>query len=123
MVARSKKTPFQYWESNNNSGIESRYIRIGSSQMNHRTYRALVKKNGNAAILYHFMRMKAGGKRDFEFPHTEYKDLMAKGTFTACKNLLIRYGFIEEIENNAHRMTANVYRFSDKWKTVDLSRL
>ena len=122
-MSRGKKTPFKDWETNNISGNEKRYIRVASSQMNHRTYRALTKKNGNAAILYHFMRMKAGGSREFVFPHSDYKDLMANGTFLSCKNLLIEYGFIDEVENNAHRMMANVYRFSERWKSINIDNL
>jgi hypothetical protein len=112
-MAKRKTTPFKPWETAAQGGIEKRYIRCGNSQMLHPAMRSL---SANAFRIYLYMRLEAGGEREFVYTRSKYKDLCSNEAFQRAKNELIEKGFITVKENNAHRQKANIYEFSDKWK-------
>lgn len=114
-MARSKKIPFRVWETTKENGIENRYIRSGTIM----THSATKKLTHSAWRVYEYMRLESGGKRVFMFPRSKYRDFLSSGGFQSAKKELIKAGFIEEIENNAHRKKANVYGFLTAWKTIN----
>ncbi len=112
-MARTKKVPFQPWESKADNGVEKRYIRLGNSQMVSEAMRGL---SPSAFKIYCYMRIESAGKQEFRFPHCKYQSYMSKPTFFRARDELVTQGFIEIFQNNRNRRQANVYRFSEKWK-------
>ena len=43
---------------------------------------------------------------------------MSKPTFLKAKQELIDKGFIDVVQNNKNLRRANIYAFSDRWKTL-----
>ena len=115
-MGRSKRTPFAAWETAKTDGIEERYIRLGNSQMSTGILRRL---NGTAFKLYCYMKLESGGKRDFEFPRAKVKQILSNDGFYYALDELIEAGLIEIVENNANIRKPNIYRFSDKWRTLE----
>lgn len=115
-MGRSKRTPFAAWETTKTDGIEERYIRFGNSQMSTGTLRRL---GGAAFKLYAYMKLESGGKRDFEFPRVKVAQILTTGTFYRALDELIEAGLVEIVENNANIRKPNLYRFSDKWRTLE----
>lgn len=113
-MARSKKTPFPVWQTCKPTGIEERYIRLGNSQMLHPATMGLSDK---AARIYNYMLLEAGGKREFTFPRSKYSKLAGNDVFQRAKDELIEKGFIKVKQNNANLRKANIYEFSEAWKT------
>ncbi len=114
-MPRRKLTPFQPWETKNNDGIEKRYFRLGATIMASETMRTL---SPNAFKVYCYMRLESAGKRSFTFPHTKYCSYMSKPTFYKARDELIEHGFIDIVQNNKNLRKANIYMFSDRWKTL-----
>ena len=112
-MARSKRTPFSPWQSCKDNGIEERYIRLGNSQLLHP---AMISLSDKAQIIYIYMLLESGGKREFTFPRSKYRKLAGNTVFQNAKEELMKKGFISEKQNNANLRKANVYEFSDKWK-------
>lgn len=108
-----KKTPFREYESCAPGLQDGRFMRLSNSQMLHPK---MCKLNGNAFMLYSYMKLEAGGAVVFEFPHHEYIKLMSKSTFLRAKGDLIAAGLIEVAEDNANLRRPNKYRFSSRWK-------
>lgn len=77
---------------------------------------AMQSLNHAAFKVYVYMLIESGGKRDFEFPYSKYKNYCSKGGFQKVVNELSEKGFIDVLERNKNRRTCNVYRFSDRWK-------
>lgn len=88
----------------------------------------------NARILYFYMKLQLfGGNKNglpegqFYFNRSTYTktyDLYTNQTqFYTDKDLLIRYGFIDEIENGRTTRTKNIYSFSDRWQSVDIAEI
>lgn len=115
-MARKKNTPFPPWTSCKNDGRESRYIRLGNSQMLHPAMQQLSDK---AFRIYVNMLLEAGPERIFTFPRTKYKGMAGSATFQRIKEELIEKGFIREVQNNANLRKANVYEFSEAWKKFE----
>ena len=86
---------------------------MGNSQMLHKKTKSLTHL---AFRVYCHMKLESTGKEVLTFPRSKYKGFCSAGGFNSAKQELIDAGFIEEIENNAHRKIANVYRFSTSWK-------
>lgn len=68
-----------------------------------------------------YMHCKAEGtevfKHYFTFPASKMKEYgIDQATGSRQLTKLCKHGFIECIEQNKHRRTANVYALSDKWK-------
>lgn len=114
-MGRKSKTPFNFWETTKENGIEERYIRLGNSQMLHPVYKSL---SSSAKEIYSYMKLESGGCVEFEFPVSKYKDLMSTKTFLKSKAELIEKGFIEEKQNNKNLRKPNIYRFSAEWKNL-----
>ncbi|MEA4899568.1 MAG: hypothetical protein VB115_15165 [Christensenellaceae bacterium] len=115
-MARRNITPFNPWETTRASGIEKRYVRFGNSQMLHS---AMSKLSHPAYRVYMNMRLEAGGEQGFIFPRAKYKDWMVPDVFNRAVKELVRAGFIEVHEHNAHRRKPNVYRFTEGWKHTE----
>lgn len=112
-MARTKKTPFPAWQTKKNDGIEQRYTRLGNSQLLSEAAYAL---NHAAFRVYVYMLLESGGKRDFEFPYSKYKNYLSKDGFKKVTDELCKKGFIEVLQRNKNRRISNVYRFSEGWK-------
>lgn len=113
-MSRKKKTPFPAWQTCKVDGIEERYIRLGNSQLLHESMQGLSDK---AFRVYVNMLLESAGKMEFTFPYSKYKNYVSKQGFLNIRTELIEKGFIEIVQNNANLRKANIYRFSEKWKT------
>lgn len=112
-MARTKRTPFNEWESRKADGIEKRYIRLGASKA-----ASMIHLSDAAYRVFLCMMMESAGKREFEFPYSKYKAFAGKHKFLRVKQELIEQGFIEEVENNSNRRLPNIYCFSERWKQI-----
>ncbi len=54
---------------------------------------------------------------EFTFPRSKYRKICSNDGFQKAVSELVEKGFIEIAQHNKNLRTANVYRFSDKWKT------
>ena len=72
----------------------------------------------SAFKIYCYMRLESAGNRSFKFPHAKYRSYMSKPTFLKAKKELIDKGFIDVVQNNKNLRKANIYAFSDRWKTL-----
>ncbi len=63
------------------------------------------------------MLLESGGKREFTFPRSKYSKLAGHDVFQRAKDELIEKGFIRVKQNNANLRKANIYEFSEAWKT------
>lgn len=114
-MARTKKTPFPPWQTKKPDGIEKRFVRLGNSLL---LDAACMGLSGNAFRLYVYALLEAEGKIEFEMPRHKYINLMTQPTFIKSRDELIKKGFMEVAQNNANLRKANVYRFSDQWKST-----
>lgn len=114
-MGRHKITPFEQWETTNANGVEKRYFRMGATLMASEQMRSL---SPSAFKIYCYMRIESAGNRSFKFPHSKYCSYMTQPTFGKAKEELIAKGFIDEIQNNKNLRKANIYAFSDRWKTL-----
>lgn len=113
-MARHKIVPFEQWETTKADGVEKRYIRLGATLMASEKMRSL---SPSAFKIYCYMRIESGGNRSFKFPHAKYCSYMSKPTFIKAKQELIDKGFIDVVQNNQNLRKANIYAFSDRWKS------
>lgn len=114
MAGRIKKVPFDSWESDKPNGIEQRYIRLSNSQM---VSMAMKSLSSSAFRVYVNMKLESGHNVQFKFPFSKYKSYMTRPTFKQAVDELVDKGFIEVAQHNANLRKANVYRFSDGWKS------
>lgn len=114
-MPRYKKTPFQSWETKSDNGEEKRYFRLGATIMASEPMRSL---SPSAFKIYCFMRIESGGKRSFTFPHAKYQAYMSKPTFFKALKELEEHGFVDVIKHNGNLRKANIYAFSERWKTL-----
>lgn len=68
------------------------------------------------------MLLESGGCQEFEFPHSRFKQLASKQGFLNARTELIKKGFIEIVHNNSNLRLPNVYKFSEKWKTIPIEK-
>lgn len=100
---------------------------IYASMINSNPWRALSK---NARVLYLYMKLQLYGQKPIK-DHPEHDfyfnwGLASKtyGLYTNQRQFrkdieqLTTLGFIETIEKGKNTRTPNIYRFSDKWKSV-----
>lgn len=113
MSSRYKKTPFCAWETAKSSGFEERFIRMGNSQLLHSS---VLDLNAAAFRVYTYMKLEAGGKREFEYPRAKFIKIISRNGFQKALTELVRAGLIEVVEHNANLRKPNIYRFSEKWK-------
>lgn len=116
-MSRSKKTPFPPWQSIKPDGIEKRYVRLANSQL---CAAAMNNLSSTAFRVYVLMLLEAGGKREFTFSFSKYKNFTTRPTFMKAKDELIKAGFILEKQNNFNLRKANIYAFSDEWKRREI---
>lgn len=114
-MPRHKVTPFECWETQSATGIEKRYFRMGATFMASEQTRGL---SSSAFKILCYMKIESAGKKQFKFPHAKYRSYMSKPTFKKAKDELISKGFIDEVQNNKNLRKANIYAFSDRWKTL-----
>ena len=112
-MARKKITPFNPWQTCKENGKEERYIRLGNSQLLHPSMIGLSDK---AKVIYMYMLLESGGKKEFCFPRSKYKKICGNDAFQRAKDELINKGFIKEKQNNANLRKPNVYEFLADWK-------
>lgn len=112
-MPKTKKVPFPPWATTYDSGIEKRYDRLGATQMASEAMRSLT---GNAFKIYWFMRIEAGGRKEFTFSNVKYRSYLSKPTFFKVVKELEDKGFIDVVQHNKNLRTANVYAFSERWK-------
>ena len=115
-MLKYRKQPLPLWVTATLDGREGRFVQLGNTMLTGKNSKFKTLPAG-AQMLYIDMVMEAGGKREFEFSlSSATKYGIAKGTFERNKKLLITNGFVECIENNAHRWQKNKYRFSFCWR-------
>ena len=114
-MAKHKITPFEQWETTNANGVEKRYFRMGATLMASEQMRSL---SPSAFKIYCYMRIESAGNRSFKFPNVKYRSFMSKPTFQKAKKALIDKGFVGVVQNNRNLRKANIYAFSDRWKTL-----
>ncbi|MEY8413593.1 hypothetical protein AALB51_20455 [Lachnospiraceae bacterium 62-26] len=110
-----KKVPFQAWESRADGGYEKRYFRLGATIM---ASEAMLSLSNSAFRVYCHMRITSGGKRSFTFPYSKYKIFMTRPTFVKARDELVEKGFVDVVQNNKNLRKANIYCFSERWKTI-----
>lgn len=104
------------------------YAAIYASMIGSQAWEALTN---NAKVLYLYMKLQLfGNKKDhlpegqFYFNRATYSktyNLYKNQTqFYVDKDLLIKYGFIDEIENGKTTRTKSIYQFSDRWQSIDI---
>ena len=102
-----------------------KYIAKGSDNKFARVYRAMYESSmykdlsPTAKDLFVGMIMVAGNNVEFSYPHSAYIKRMSKDTFIRGKKQLIDNGFITETHFQTQK---NVYRLSDKWKSLEDQR-
>lgn len=112
-MGRTKKTPFQPWQTCKSDGNEERYIRLGNSQLLHAEVNNLTH---GAFRAYVYMLLESGGKQQFTFSRVKYNKFMSQGGGVKAIQELESKGFIEVVERNRNLRKPNVYRFSERWK-------
>lgn len=108
-------TPFQPWETRNNDGKEKRYFRLGATLL---ASQAMLTLSPSAFKVLCYMKIESAGSRKFTYPHAKYRVFMSKPTFYKARDELIEHGFIDIVQNNKNLRKANVYMFSDRWKSL-----
>ena len=76
--------------------------------------------NPTSKLVYIYMLDYSNGEIETTFPQSIYSKITCKSSFENAKKELTKYGFIEEVANGRFTRTENIYKFSDKWKTLDI---
>lgn len=118
MTIKRKLTPFAPWETTKANGEEKRFIRMGNTQLLHISTRSL---NHASFMVYVYMKLESGGQRQFLFPKSKWKSFISPGGFQKAKKELVAAGLIKVLECNANLRKANVYCFSEDWKSNNKS--
>lgn len=113
-MPRTKKVPFESWETIKANGIEKRYIRLADTLLCSAAARGL---SPSAFKILTYMKVEAAGKKDFQFPCRKYIDFMTKPTFQKVLKELEEAGFIDIVSRNKNLRIANEYTFSSRWKS------
>lgn len=123
----AKKNPPEKWES---IGKNNKFVRLFVEQLESK---AMQNLTGRQIALYLFMKMQYKGKETKNNPNgkkeqfyfnwglanKKYCLYTNQKTFYNDIKALIKFGFIECIENNRNTRSKNVYAFSDKWKDIN----
>ena len=123
-MARRKQYIPKSWES------------VGGNRLSANIYASMIQSKAwmqlskNARLLYVYMKMQYyGAKNLVDHPETDfvfnwalasktYKLYSNYARFKSDRDMLIKYGFIEVIENGKNTRTKSIYRFSDKWQSL-----
>lgn len=86
----------------------------------------------NARVLYVYMKLQLFGNKKDHLPEGQF--YFNRGTYTKTyklyknqtqfyqdRDLLIKYGFIDQIESGRTTRTKNIYQYSDRWQTIDIA--
>lgn len=123
-MSRRKQYIPRAWESVKGSKTSAN---IYVSMINSTAWMMLSK---NARLLYVYMKAQYYGAKNLpEHPETDfvfnwalvsktYKLYKNHARFEKDRDMLIKYGFIELIENGKNTRTKSIYRFSDKWQSL-----
>jgi len=114
-MPKFKRTAFKPWESKKDDGFEKRYTRIASTQLASEPMRTL---SASAFKILIYMKIEAGGRKEFTFSNVKYRAFMSKPTFFKVLNELVEKGFIDIKERNKNQRISNVYLFSERWKDL-----
>lgn len=106
------------WLSANANNREGRFIQVGNSLLLDKEH--FQQLSSNARLLYLYMSMESGGKREFRFTYSAAKKYgLASTTFERAKKELQDAGYIERVyDEDYSQFKAAVYRFSLEWKGV-----
>lgn len=107
------------------------FAAIYSSMIGSEAWEALTN---NAKVLYIYMKLQLFGNKKDHLPegqfyfnraiYTKTYNLYKNQTqFYVDKNLLVKYGFINEVENGKTTRTKNIYQFSDRWQNISVSEI
>lgn len=123
-MARRKQYIPKAWES------------VGGNRLSANIYVSMMQSNAwmqlskNARLLYLYMKAQYYGAKNIkEHPETDfvfnwalasktYKLYSNYARFKSDRDMLIKYGFIELVENGKNTRTKSIYRFSDKWQSL-----
>lgn len=122
----SRRKPYipKAWESRNGSRLSAN-IYITMMQSN-----AWMQLSKNARLLYLYMKAQYyGAKNLHDRPATDfvfnwalvsktYKLYTNYQRFENDRDMLIKYGFIDLVENGKNTRTKSIYRFSDRWQAL-----
>lgn len=109
---------------------------IGDKKLSATIYAAMIQSDAwtqlsnNARVLYLYMKLQYFGVKQEDKPRGQqdlfyFNKAMATKTyglytnmaqFRKDRDMLLEYGFIEEVEKGKNTRTKSIYRFSDKWK-------
>lgn len=126
-MGRTKKQPPEKWE---NIGSSQKHTRIFNSMLESNAIKHL---NGRQITLYLYMKKQYRGKEtknnpngkqeqfyfNWHLANSKYKLYSNQETFYKDIKVLIKYGFIDCIENNRNLRQKNVYAFSDRWQKIE----
>lgn len=103
------------WMSAHLNCKEKRFLQVGNSLFFSPAFQQL---NAGSKMLYFYMAMESGGKRDVTFSRaTAAKYGIPRNSFTRQITELKDAGFIEvSMEGNYWQFAPTVYRFSFDWK-------
>ena len=114
-MASKTKNKIPFWLTTLPKWIKELIVMKGYSFYEHPSVQSL---SPLAYKVYDFMCKECGGKREFKFPYSVYKNFASKQGFLNAKNELIEKGFIEIAQSNANLRKPNLYRFTDTWKNL-----
>jgi hypothetical protein len=109
-------------------GASSRHININHQLLMSQAFSSC---SNNARLLYIYMRAEQYGVNENQHPYKDntkfiftakqYRDkyniTSNAESFRIARDELIEKGFIKCTEDNSHIRKANVYQYSDEWKT------
>ena len=123
-MARRKQYIPKPWESVDGNRLSAN---IYASMISSHAWEQLSK---NARLLYMYMKFQYYGAKNIpEHPATDfvfnwalasktYKLYTNYKQFENDRNMLIKYGFIDEVENGKTTRTKSIYRYSDRWQSL-----
>ena len=68
-------------------------------------------------MVYTYMRLESGGKKQFEFPYNKYRTFVSRPTFFRVLKELQDKGFVTVVQRNKCVRQPNIYSFSEGWKS------
>lgn len=113
------------YEAIENKGTVFASIHVSMIQSN-----AWLQLTNNSRVLYLYLKLQQYGQKSIEgrdercfyfnkaLYMKKYKLYTNAGQFRKDRDMLIKYGFIECVENGEFTRTKNIYRYSDRWKSI-----
>lgn len=115
---KQKDLGFRPWQKTNEySSDRGHFITIHHTLIDTQLYWSMQSKSRD---IYQIMLRKFNGHNDksFTFPYPVAKAVMSEPTFYSCIKELIENGFVEYVEHHKNTRQENIYKFSDKWRTI-----